>query len=73
MLIGNDTGESIYANTTEDIQTFLFNGCINSTSYDYSQKTSRVHWTEGTDLYAEDQIYIQFDPNLNEYKVNNFF
>ena len=72
MFIGNDTdtGESIYANTTEDIYTFLFNGCINSTSNDYGQKETRVHWTEGTDLYAEDQIYLQFDSQLVEYKVN---
>jgi hypothetical protein len=79
MFIGNDTntGESVYAINTVDIYTFLFNGCINSTSNDFDQKETRVHWTEGTDLYAEDQIFVQFDVSgaYNEsegYKVNFF-
>ena len=80
MFIGTDpeTGESVFAVNTVDIYVFLFNGCINSAGNDYAQKTPRVHWTMGTDLYAEDQFYAQFDisgaaQESDEYKVKSFF
>ena len=70
----NDNGQSEYEAIPIDIIAFLSNGCINSSSsYDYDQQTSRVHWTEKTDLYAEDQFYAQFgDIESDNFKVNTF-
>jgi len=73
--IGTATsGDSLFSETPNDNFAFLYNGCISSSSNDFAQKESRVHWTDNTDLYAEDQFFLQFDlAGDAEYKVNLFF
>ena len=65
---------SIFSETPSDSFVFLYNGCITTESNDFAQKATRVHWTENTDLYAEDQFYLQFDlAGDSEYKVRLIF
>jgi len=66
----NADGTSAFSEDSSDSYVFMYNGCITTESNDFAQKATRVHWTNNTNLYAEDQFYLQFDlAGDSEYKI----